>query len=938
MTEQLRIVVRRWDEHLIYGQADASEELTIDYSAFPDLQQQLYVEAILQLLDVETAPDGVLRPMLIVLDPDYLIDVTTICQCVRPSGNTPMHYLLSKFLPRTESLAIQLGNVANQFLDDAVNRQSDYHTSMQHSFRDYALRYCTLQGIDHRFFTQCQSQHAHIQHTVLRQFPQYGIQGGQLEPSFVCNLLGIQGRFDLLAPPHIVELKSGKCDEYHNTYKSEHAWQMDLYREILHYSLGVPRQQVATLLFYSHYPRLYPIPFNAAVIREAVALRNGIVHIDRQLRTRPMEFLMSLTEDDFNPLRLRNKLYDNYQRPRILQFLHTLHEASPLALHYFATMTAFVAREQRLAKVGTGNPDTDRGFAQAWLFDTETKRLQGNIITDLRLTPILDNRGLVTHLEAQGEADGTNFREGDGVVLYERLSDADRLTNHQSVRCIIERILPHTLRLRLAFPQHDIFHAPSYAIEPSHSDSLFAVQYRGLFALLLCDPRRRDLLLSQRRPSPQSDYYLLVGPPGSGKTSITLRHMVEDFLVRHPQENLLLMAYTNRAVDEICATLSQVDCTYVRLGQEVSCAPPYRHRLLHNAIAHCTNRQAILDELAPIRIVCGTVASLSSAPELLQLKPPHTAILDEASQVLEPQLLPLLCQTDCRLVMIGDHKQLPAVVQQEAAESQVSDPLLQAMGLTDCRQSLFERLHRHAIRHGYDDLHGQLTRQGRMHQDICRFVSHRYYADHLDVVPLPHQTGPLQWQNQEGVDPTSETNAPASEAADLRLIDEALRHRMSAIDVEGEDGPNPKVNQAEARIVALLVQRLHQLHQACTLPWQPTTSLGIIVPFRGQIAAIRQQMQSLGIPDAEDITIDTVERYQGSQRDVIIFSTVVRTPGLLSILSAPVESEGQLIDRKLNVAITRARHQFILVGRLQLLARSADYRSLIQYIRQPGID
>ncbi len=932
MTDQQRIIVGRWDERLIYGCANNSaQEIRVDYSSFPELSGQLYGDAILQLLDTETDEQGVLHPLLIVLDPDYLIDVTTICQCVRPSGNTPMHYLLSKFLPRTESLAIQLGNVANQFLDDAVNRQTDYRTSMEHSFRDYALRYCTLAGVDHRFFNQCQTQHAHIQHTVQHQFPQHGINGGQLEPSFVCNLLGIQGRFDLLSPPHIVELKSGKYDEYHNTYKSEHAWQMDLYREIMHYCLGKPRREVSTLLFYSHYPRIYNIPFNASVIHEAVSIRNGIVHIDRMLRTCPQEFLLSLTEDDFNPLHLHNKLYENYQRPRILQFLDTLHEASPLALQYFCTMTAFVAREQRLAKVGTGNPDTDRGFAQAWLFDTETKRLQGNIVTDLRLTAVADDRGLITHLEAEGQADGTNFREGDSVILYERNSDADRLTNHQSVRCIIERILPNRLTLRLAFPQHDIFHAPLYAIEPSHSDSLFAVQYRGLFALLTCDPLRRQLLLSERRPSPQSDYFLLVGPPGSGKTSITLRRMVEDFLRDHPGENILLMAYTNRAVDEICATLTAIGCTYVRLGQEVSCAPPYRHRLMHNAIAHCTNRQAILAELSPIRVVCGTVATLSTQPELLQLKPPHTAILDEASQVLEPQLLPLLCATDCRLVMIGDHKQLPAVVQQGTDESRVEDPLLREMGLMDCRQSLFERLYRHALANGYDDLHGLLSRQGRMHEEICRFVSRQYYGEHLGIVPLPHQTGQLKWLSL-GLPGTTTSDANGNP-----LIDSALRHRMSAIDVKGEDEPNPKVCQAEARVVALLVQRLRQLHQDCGIAWNPSMSLGIIVPFRGQIAAIRQQMQALDIPDTEGITIDTVERYQGSQRDVIIFSTVVRTNSLLQILSAPVESDGQLIDRKLNVAITRAREQFILVGRLSMLSQANDYRSLIQYIKEGGI-
>ena len=85
------------------------------------------------------------------------------------------------------------------------------------------------------------------------------------------------------------------------------------------------------------------------------------------------------------------------------------------------------------------------------------------------------------------------------------------------------------------------------------------------------------------------------------------------------------------------------------------------------------------------------------------------------------------------------------------------------------------------------------------------------------------------------------------------------------------------------------------------------------------------------MPGYEDITIDTVERFQGSQRDIIIFSTVVHAPWQLAILSQPVATEGRLIDRKLNVAITRARQQFILVGNHALLRTCEPYSQLLDY-------
>ena len=86
------------------------------------------------------------------------------------------------------------------------------------------------------------------------------------------------------------------------------------------------------------------------------------------------------------------------------------------------------------------------------------------------------------------------------------------------------------------------------------------------------------------------------------------------------------------------------------------------------------------------------------------------------------------------------------------------------------------------------------------------------------------------------------------------------------------------------------------------------------------------------MPDVENITIDTVERYQGSQRDIIIFSTTISQPYQLNILSAPVLTEGEMIDRKLNVALTRAREQLFLVGNGNILKRSEIYKDLITYM------
>lgn len=962
---RLRFLVKDWDAQVIRGyDVDDPTQSLLRVAHTPEWQLcgQLYPLATLNLLDVATDPEGILHPRLFILEPDFLVDITSICQCVKESGPSPYFHLLAKFMPREDSLALQLGNVANQFLDDTLNTSAPFLESMQRSFRDYPLQFCTLAGVDDNFFGRCRAQYANIRTAVAHHFHEAGIRAGldevQLEPSFVCDALGLQGRMDLLTADltKIVELKSGKQDEFHATFRLEHAMQMALYKEILHYGLGRARQEVKTLLLYSRYPVLHDIRLGTNHIAQALCLRNGIVFIERQLRTNAEAFLAALDEEAFNPTHCQSKLYTGYVRPRIEAFLQTIRSASPLERDYFCTMTAFVAREQMLAKVGDDRADSDRGFAQAWLCDTDNKRLHGNIITDLRLTPRRDAQGRLTHVVATLPADDTsqpNFREGDSVILYERNTEADLMTNRQSLRCQVEELHADRLLLRFSHPQRGnsgLRFDRLFAIEPAHSDALFASLYRGLYALLTCEPRRRALVLGMRKPERNTsaeprqpiedkdveeivramlrseDYYLLVGPPGSGKTNIALRHMVSELLRQDEQDNLLLMAYTNRAVDEICQMLEQLfteqaPVAYVRLGQELSCAPSLRHRLLRNVIAPCRNRRETLDRLRPVRIFCATVASLCGLPELFRLRHFRTAILDEASQVLEPQLLPLLTATGPdrrpaidRLVLIGDHKQLPAVVVQHSEQSRVTSQRLLDIGLRNCRDSFFERLHRLAP----PELVGMLTRQGRMHTDISQWASHTYYGDRLTVVPLPHQTGTLGWTEFDRTDPSQTLLAT---------------RRMGAIDVRlAQPEANNKVNAAEAAEVARLIAALHALHVRNGRPWTPSASVGVIVPFRGQIAAVRRALLALSVPQAEDITIDTVERYQGSQREVILFTTVVSRHYQLKILSEPVESDGMLIDRKLNVAVTRARRQFVLVGNLALLRHAPDYERLIRYI------
>lgn len=136
-----------------------------------------------------------------------------------------------------------------------------------------------------------------------------------------------------------------------------------------------------------------------------------------------------------------------------------------------------------------------------------------------------------------------------------------------------------------------------------------------------------------------------------------------------------------------------------------------------------------------------------------------------------------------------------------------------------------------------------------------------------------------------------------------------------------------KVNTEEARIVAQLLKTIHTLSGTS---FDPSKTVGVIVPYRNQIAMIRQEINRLDIPSLIPISIDTVERYQGSQRDIIIYSFTVQSRYQLDFLTSNCFVEdGKVIDRKLNVALTRARKQLIITGNEAILHQNALFKDLI---------
>ena len=970
----VRASVTSWNDTQIFAATDSETDpfIIINYAKGGYDGDLLYLKDLLSenlplnLLDVRVDEENHYIPNLIVIHPDYLIDISSLAACFREYGHHPLNYFMNKIKPRANTAPILMGNLASQFLDDYINEQPQepvsYPRTIKKFFAASALDFCTC-PLPADFHAQAQAQMMNIRsfvHDVLpHNIRNFNKKNTLLEASFICEKLGLQGRVDMMQKDFqvLIEQKAGKRDEYHRRHKEDHFIQMMLYQGVLMYNFGQETANMQTFLLYSKYADGLLIEhFAENLFRESIKLRNYIVHNEMRLGDGAIgEIVDSLSIDLLNELQIGGKLWNDYQEPQLQTAINTLKRCTPLERAYFNRFFTFISKEQILSKTG-GSNDASHGFAGNWHIPLHEKLEAGNILTGLTIQEKQSSgpgKGydlIELHIPTQDEDFLPNFRTGDMVILYAYKEEPDMRKQILMKGNILE-LQPDrmTLVLRNGQQNKDIIGGKEevFAVEHDFSDTSANNGFRGLYAFLSAQADRKELLLGVRPPAQledvklngdygrfnelilkekqAKDYFLLVGPPGTGKTSCALRFMVEEAL-SEPDTSILLLSYTNRAVDEICAMLTDsgiADRTpFIRIGNELSCDKRFVPYLLKYSLDDCPKLTDIQQKMARTRIFVGTTTAINNRLNLFTLKHFQLAIIDEASQILEPDLIGILSARHQqhnaidKFVLVGDYKQLPAIAQQSAEETAVTDLLLRNIGLEDCRNSLFKRLYKSSP----DTCRSILHKQGRMHPAIAEFPNQTfYYREQLESVPLPHQLEETPYE--AGLTP--------QDSIDQLL----LERRMVFIPAEAPDHLtcSDKTNPNEARIVATLLGHIYRLTES---RFDPNRTVGVIVPYRNQIAMIRKEIARLQLPALQDISIDTVERYQGSQRDIIIYSFTIQNFSQLNFLTANTFQEGNfLIDRKLNVALTRARKQLLLTGNPHILGANITFYKLMEYIR-----
>lgn len=410
------------------------------------------------------------------------------------------------------------------------------------------------------------------------------------------------------------------------------------------------------------------------------------------------------------------------------------------------------------------------------------------------------------------------------------------------------------------------------------------------------------------------DVAIVHGPPGTGKTT-TLVEAIYETLHREPQ--VLVCAQSNTAVDWICEKLVDRGVPVLRIGNptrvnDKMLSFTYERRFenhpsypelwgIRKSIREMGSRMSRLRDRATeleilinadlfdsARVIASTL--VSSNHRLLNGRRFPTLFIDEAAQALEAACWIAIRKAD-RVILAGDHCQLPPTIKCiEAARGGLDHTLMEKV--VQQKPSAVSLL----------------KVQYRMHEAIMRFPSEWFYNGELEAAPEVRNRGILDFDTPMNWIDTSE----------MDFHEEFVGESFG------------RINKQEAN---LLLQELEayisRIGKARIL--DESIDFGLISPYKAQVQYLRSKIRGSSFlrPFRSLITVNTVDGFQGQERDVVFISLVrANEDGQIGFLNDL---------RRMNVAITRARMKLVILGDATTLTKHVFYRKLIQYIRQEAV-
>ncbi|WP_018259393.1 AAA domain-containing protein [Halomicrobium katesii] len=811
----------------------------------------------------------------IVVEPDFLVDVTDVRSWVQ----CPRMYYLNKLSGTPQAYPVVKGTIVHEVFGDLL-RGRDVAEAVAAHVEDAGLDLGLL-GRDADEVAADVRDHAEAIEGWLQQGTLTEEDEWRSEMTLISSRYGIKGRADAVRRGMPVELKTGK-----NT-RREPRFQDKIQAACYALLLGERREEApdtGTLLYTK----------NAAVERTE---ESGDLSPAKEF---------SINDGLLNfVVRTRNEIaaveYD--------ASVPTGYEADAKCEYCFEQDTCMAVsgrldQESKAGQVGTAIPEQEREYfdrfyqaieaerravhreyAKLWDQRPEQRADDDRALIDLEPTGERRLDGGRWELRARGTGAVSKIREGDialasdgdpidgdaELARVERLGGGREADSDGGPEIVVTTDEPVELRRLDVYPSE------------IGTDRMLTALHD---ALLTQPPEQKDVLFDRREPAFRSidetfidnndaqneavrlavgadDCALVHGPPGTGKT-YTLARIVRALVARG--DRVLLSAFTNRAVDNCIEALEEQGFTdVVRLGTESGVREDMQQYRLETA----GDPDDCVGRLEDASVVAATTASCGS--RVAKTQSFDVAIVDEAGQLTEPGTLAATTLAD-RFVLVGDHQQLPPVVQSE-------DETLS--------RSLFERLI-----DAYPDASVLLDRQYRMAQQIQAFASREFYDGQLRPA-----TGEVAAQRIADLDGVA-----------LDALPETLRDGVNFVDPDGHVDGN--TNPAEASAVADVVD-------AYLAAGVETEAVGVIAPYRAQVAEIDKHVP-------EGVAVDTVDRFQGSSKEVIVVSFVAT-----GSLDGPIFED----YRRINVALTRAKKALVLVGDERALSTDELYERMVEWAR-----
>lgn len=412
-----------------------------------------------------------------------------------------------------------------------------------------------------------------------------------------------------------------------------------------------------------------------------------------------------------------------------------------------------------------------------------------------------------------------------------------------------------------------------------------------------------DQLKAKNKILSAKDYALILGMPGTGKTT-TIARIIRSLVAAG--QSVLLTSYTHSAVDTILMKLAPHKISILRLGS-YSKIHPEVVKSVHTERHDCKTFAELDHHYNSPNVVATTCLSINHA--IFEKRRFDYCIFDEASQATLPVCLGPLRFAD-KFVLVGDHYQLPPLVKDVEARKGGLDV------------SLFK-----ILCEAHPDAVVELQHQYRMNADIMSVANELIYNHRLTC-----GTHELEKKRLEGVDLRRLTqlhratqSAVCPGHAGNCWLQHVIDPSRSVIyvntdqiaEAQEDRSQDQIINRAESIITSHIVEAL----LCCGLR---DLDIGVISPYRSQLKVIKKDLRA-----HPDVTVDTADKFQGRDKECIIVSLVRSNPG---------RTIGELLKdwRRINVALTRAKAKMIVIGSQDTLANDALLNAFLHLVHRKG--